>query len=95
MRAEGPRLTPREARLLRELATVPGTPVSIWELADAVGFAKDAWETKSDGHTLPKACDRTYSLLQSIKRKFGEGVIENVHGQGYRLSPAALKAVRL
>ena len=84
-------LSQREAAILLELTRATG-PVDIYQLADACRWPDEAWERKSAGHHLPKACDYTYNVLQSIKKKFGRDVLVNVHGRGYMLRSEALRS---
>ena len=87
-----PSLSAREAAVVRELARRPGVPTTIYELADACEWPDDAWERKSAGHHMPKACDYTYNVLQSLKEKFGRDILVNVPRQGYMLRAGALEA---
>jgi len=41
---------------------------------------------------MPKACDYTYNVLQSLKEKFGRDILVNVPRQGYMLRAGALEA---
>jgi len=57
-------LTPRQARLVRELARTPGCPVHWTILADAIGF-----KPTSSGQVTVQ------STIQTIRTKFGRDII--------------------
>ena len=70
------RLTGLEYALLAYLAHHPGRPVSKTELTEHL-YAQDF---DRDSNTLEVVVGR-------LRRKLGDGLIETVRGQGYRLGP--------
>lgn len=72
------RLTALEYNLLAYLAYHIGQPVSKAELTEHL-YAQDF---DRDSNTLEVIVGR-------LRRKFGDGVIETIRGQGYRLVPMA------
>lgn len=77
------RLTVPQALLLRELSRFPGAVVEWPILADAIGV-----EVNRAGNI------RVASIVGTIRRKFGKGVILNANRKGYYI-PVAEKVDRL
>jgi len=67
-------LTPPQARIVRELAYTPGSPVEWPILADAIGQP-----VTSEGK------HRVQGHIQSIRDKFGRDAIRTDRGRGYYL----------
>lgn len=67
-------LTPPQARIVRELAYTPGSPVEWPILADAIGKPT----TRESKHIVQ-------GHIQSIRQKFGRDSIRTDYGSGYYL----------
>lgn len=74
MTTRGTRLTAPQARIVRELAYTPGSPVGWPILADAIGEPA----TREAKH-------RVQAHIQHIREKFGPDAIRTDRGRGYYL----------